>query len=106
MIKKECMEGLYMKYIQLKKVFHINESECNELYFKRFNGETTKKIGITLNNGFECFYLINEEILLLIDRIYSINTWLEKTMASNLLPNSAKSYLIVSSLIEEIKCSN
>ncbi len=23
-----------MKYIQLKKMFHIDENKCNELYFK------------------------------------------------------------------------
>ena len=33
-----------MKYIQLKKLFHTNEKECNELYLSRFNGETTKKL--------------------------------------------------------------
>ena len=35
-----------MKYVQLKKMFHINEHESNELYFRRFNGETTNKLGI------------------------------------------------------------
>lgn len=95
-----------MKYVQLKKMFHINEHESNELYSRRFNGETTNKLGIKLDNGYECFYLINDEILSLIDKIYMINTWLEKIMVSDILPNSAKSYLIVSTLIEEIKSSN
>ena len=27
------------------------------------------------------FYLINDEILALLDKIYMLNTWLEKTMA-------------------------
>ena len=65
---------LYMNYIQLKKVFHVNEAESNELYLKRFNGEATKRLGIVLKHGYECFYLINSEILYLIDRIYAINT--------------------------------
>lgn len=95
-----------MKYIQLKKLFHTNETESNELYLRRFNGETTKRLDIILNNGFECFYLINSEILSLIDKIYAINTWLEKTMASEILPSTSKDYLIVTSLVEEIKSSN
>lgn len=96
----------FMEYIQLKKLFHINESECSELYLRRFNGETTKRLGITLNNGFECFYLINSEILSLIDKIYAINTWMEKIMASEDFPLAAKNCLIVTSLVEEIKSSN
>lgn len=95
-----------MKYVQLKKIFHIDEQESNELYYRRFNGETTHKFGIKLDNGYECFYLINDEMLFFIDKIYMINTWLEKIMSSNVLPNSAKNYLIVSTLIEEIKSSN
>lgn len=95
-----------MKYVQLKKLFHINENECNELYKKRFFGDTTNRLEITLKNGYECFYVVNDEILSLIDKIYMINTWLEKVMASDILPDSAKNYLIVKSLIEEIKSSN
>lgn len=53
-----------MKYVPLKKIFHINENECNELYKKRFWGDATNKLGITLKNGYECFYVINDEILL------------------------------------------
>lgn len=35
-----------------------------------------------------------------------LNTWLEKTMASDTLPNLAKEYLIISTLVEEIRSSN
>lgn len=95
-----------MKYIQLKKMFHIDENKCNELYFKRFNSETANHLNIKLNNDYECFYLINDEILFLLDKIYMLNTWLEKTMASDALPNLAKEYLIISTLVEEIRSSN
>ena len=87
-------------------MFHIDENKCNELYFKRFNGETTNHLEIKLNNDYECFYLINDEILSLLDKIYMLNTWLEKTMASDALPNLAKEYLIISTLVEEIRSSN
>lgn len=95
-----------MKYIQLKKMFHIDENKCNELYSKRFNSETANHLNIKLNNDYECFYLINDEILFLLDKIYMLNTWLEKTMASDALPNLAKEYLIISTLVEEIRSSN
>lgn len=95
-----------MKYIQLKKMFHIDENKCNELYFKRFNSDTANHLNIKLNNDYECFYLINDEILFLLDKIYMLNTWLEKTMASDALPNLAKEYLIISTLVEEIRSSN
>lgn len=98
--------GFFMKYMQLKKLFHINENECNQVYLKRFNGEFTNRLNIMLKNGYECFYLLNNEMLSLIDQIYSINTWLEKIMISDLLPHIAKKYLIMSSMVEEIKSSN
>lgn len=94
-----------MEYMPLKKMFHINEQESNNLYFKRFESESTHKLGIKLND-FECFYLINDEILKLIDDIYEINRWLEKTMASDDFPVAAQHYLLMSTLIEEIKSSN
>ena len=87
-------------------MFHIDENKCNELYFKRFSSETTNHLEIKLNNDYECFYLINDEILSLLDKIYMLNTWLEKTMASDALPNLAKEYLIISTLVEEIRSSN
>ena len=87
-------------------MFHIDENKCNELYFKRFNSETANHLNIKLNNDYECFYLINDEILFLLDKIYMLNTWLEKTMASDALPNLAKEYLIISTLVEEIRSSN
>ncbi len=95
-----------MEYIQLKKLFHINENECHQLYERRFFGESTNRLGIKLKSGYECFYVLNDEILSLIDKVYTINTWIEKVMASDILPNSAKSYLFVKSLVEEIKSSN
>ena len=63
-------------------------------------------LSVKLNNEYECFYLINDEILSLLDKIYMLNTWLEKTMASDTLPNLAKEYLIISTLVEEIRSSN
>ena len=94
-----------MEYVSLKKMFHKDEKECNKLYSKRFESESTYRLGIELH-GFECFYLINNEVLKLIDDIYEINIWLEKTMAHNSFPVFAKYYLLMSTLIEEIRSTN
>lgn len=94
-----------MKYISLKKMFHINEQECNSLYLRRFISESSHKIGIEIN-GYECFYLINDEVLKLIDDIYEINMWLEKVMDHDTFPALSKNYLCVSTLIEEIRSTN
>ena len=94
-----------MEYVSLKKIFHKDEKECNKLYSKRFESESTYRLGIELH-GFECFYLINNEILKLIDDIYVINIWLEKTMTHDSFPEFAKYYLLMSTLIEEIRSTN
>ena len=74
-----------MKYISLKKMFHINEHECNSLYMRRFVSESTHRLGIEIN-GYECFYLINDELLKLIDDIYEINIWIEKRTLHHSFP--------------------
>lgn len=94
-----------MKYVQLKKYFHINERECNEIYLKRFESESSHKLGISIH-GYECFYMNNDEIINLIGQIYEINTWLEKTLRTENLPLPSHHYLILRSLIEEIRSSN
>jgi len=94
-----------MQYISLKKQFHISEKKSQDLYLKRFESESCQRLGIEMN-GFECFYIVNEEILKLVTQIYSINTWIEKTLGSKDLPYTAQNYLIMKSLIEEIKSSN
>lgn len=94
-----------MKYESLKKIFHIDEHKCTEVYKKRFESDSANKLGIEIN-GMECFYIVNDEIMNLIGNIYFINMWFDKAFYPGCLPLSAKNYIIISSLIEEIKSSN
>ncbi len=94
-----------MQYVSLKKYFHIDENKCNELYKKRLESESCRRLAIKINH-LECFYVVTEEMLNLMTDIYSINTWLEKILGSESLPSMAQYYLIIKSLIEEIKSSN
>ena len=94
-----------MKYQNLKKLFHIDEKKANELYHNRYESESSRKLGIKIQDN-ECFFIITEEILNLIDNIYTINSWIDKAFSSNELPESSKEYLIMKSMIEEIRSSN
>ena len=94
-----------MEYISLKNLYHINEVECNNLYNKRFESESSRKLGIKLHD-MECFYIMNEEILNLITKILEINNWIENALNDKLLPSTSKEYVILSSLVEEIRSSN
>ena len=95
-----------MKYVSLKKVFHMDEKKCNELYDLRFHSESTRCLGIMLNNGYECFYTVNEELLSLIIQLYQVNSYIEKTVSSRKFPRVAEAFLKMSTLVEEIKSSN
>lgn len=94
-----------MEYISLKNLYHMNEVECNNLYKKRFESESSRKLGIKLHD-MECFYIVNEEILNLITKILDINNWVENALNDKFLPSSAEQYVILSSLVEEIRSSN
>ena len=101
MLKKIVKEGDFMQYVGLKRIFHQDEKMWKELYNIRFNSELCRHLGIKIHQN-ECFYVINEEILNLIEKIYRINSWFDRLD----LPNMAKSYMIFSSLLEEIHSSN
>ena len=94
-----------MEYTNLKKLYHMNENECNAVYKKRFESDSAHKLDIKIND-YECFYIVNEEVLNLISEIYNMNIWIEKTMSHTDFPVTAKDYILVSTLVEEIKSSN
>ncbi len=91
-----------MEYLTLKQLFHMDEKKCNEIYTKRFESESTKRLDITLGD-YECFYVLTDELLKLIVDIYKINQWFENNIKSF---SYAKTFLIQKSLIEEIGSSN
>ncbi len=94
-----------IEYQNLEKVYHINEDTFNTLYLQRFNSDSSTHLNISLNNQ-ECFYILNNEIINLIGKIYSIDKWCDQIFNQNNLPYSSKNHLISVSLLEEIKSSN
>ena len=74
-----------MEYTNLKKLYHMNENECNAVYKKRFESDSAHKLDIKIND-YECFYIVNEEVLNLISEIYNMNIWIEKTMSHTDFP--------------------
>lgn len=94
-----------MDYLSLEKLFYINYNEVEKIYKSRLNSESTHKLGIKIND-FECFYMINESILKLIDDIYNINNDIEKKMNLSIFSDSFKKWIILGTLVEEIKTSN
>ena len=94
-----------MQYLSLKKMYHIDQNAANELYLQRFNSEFSKKLPITIH-GFQCFYIVNEEILNLITSIYDINNQIVKKISSSHVSSFAIHYLKLKSLVEEVRSSN
>ena len=94
-----------MRYVSLKKMYHIDQKRSDELYLQRFLSESSKKLSIYIN-GYECFYMINEEILNLITRIYDLNMTLMKKITSSHISSLGIEYLKLRSLVEEIRSSN
>ncbi len=74
------------------RINNIDERKCNDLYEQRFNSESCNKLGFKLENDYECFYLINNEILSLIIEILQISSYLEKPINSREFPNDAVYY--------------
>lgn len=93
-----------MKYLSLKKFFHMDEQKCNEVYKNRINSEFCHKLGV-FNYDNEFFYMVNDELITLIGKIYSINRWFDDSLNKS-IPLTATHYLSTLSLIEEIRSSN
>lgn len=94
-----------MEYKSLKVLFHMDESLANKVYVQRFGSESSKKLGIFIN-GYECFYIVNNEMVNLLGKIYSISMWFDKVFAQRNLSSTSKKYILLASLIEEIRSSN
>ena len=94
-----------MEYISLKILFHMNEKQCEETYLSRFNSEFAHKLNIFIND-YECFYVVNEELMNLLISIERINSWVETIVRSKEFPEYSFGFFTFSSLIEEIRSSN
>ena len=83
--------------------FNSTPDEANDLYNKRYNGESTIRLGFDVN-GFDSFIVLNPELSSLISSIYLTDKKL--TLLSEKIPSDALQQFINTSMIEEIQQSN
>ncbi len=83
--------------------FNLSPEEANELYNKRYNGESTIRLGFDIK-GSDSFVVLNPELSTLISSIYQA----EKKLAllSSKIPPDALEQFVNTSMIEEIQQSN
>ncbi len=83
--------------------FNLSPDEANELYNKRYNGESTIRLGFNIN-GFDSFVVLNPELSALIFSIYQGDKKL--TLLSSKISTYALDQFVDTSMIEEIQQSN
>ena len=83
--------------------FNSTPDEANDLYNKRYYGESTIRLGFDVQ-GFDSFVVLNPELSSLISSIYLSDKKL--TMLSENIPSDALKQFINTSMIEEIQQSN
>lgn len=92
-----------MKYKSLLKVSYKSNNDYNNIYQNRINNECATFLDFTVSSN-EAFYLTNQEILLLITKIMSVDK--ELTKKTDELPEIALNQYTIQSLIDEIKQTN
>lgn len=92
-----------MQYEKLLKISFRDEDKYKETYYNRINNECTTLLNFNINEN-QAFYLTNQEILLLITKIMSIDKQLNDKTAR--LPKIALSQFTKQALINEIKQTN
>ena len=83
--------------------FNSSPDETNDLYNRRYNGESTIRLGFDVN-GFDSFVVYNPELSTLISSIYQSDKKL--TMLSEKIPSDALQQFVTTSMVEEIQQSN
>lgn len=83
--------------------FNLNQADTDDLYEKRYHGESTIRLGFDLK-GFDSFVVCNTELLTLISSIYQLDKKL--SLLSAKIPSDALQQFVSISMIEEIQQSN
>jgi Fic family protein len=92
-----------MEYESLLKLNYKDPANISEIYQKRINNECATVLDFSVSS-FDAFYLTNQEMLLLITKIMSVDRELSDKVAR--LPNIALNQFTIQSLIDEIKQTN
>lgn len=83
--------------------FNLSPDEANELYNKRYNGESTIRLGFDIK-GSDSFVVLNPELSTLISSIYQADKKL--SLLSAQIPAYALDQFVDTSMVEEIQQSN
>ena len=83
--------------------FNSSPEEANELYNKRYNAESTLRLGFDIKSS-DSFVVLNPELSALISSIYQADKKL--TMLSAQIPAYALDQFVATSMVEEIQQSN
>ena len=83
--------------------FNLDPAETDDLYEKRYHGESTIRLGFDLK-GSDSFVVFNTELLTVISNIYQLDKKL--SLLSARIPTDALNQFVDTSMIEEIQQSN
>lgn len=83
--------------------FNASPNETNDLYSKRYNGESTIRLGFDIK-GFDSFVVYNPELSTLISSVYQADKKL--ALLSAKVPPDALEQFLNTSMVEEIQQSN
>ena len=83
--------------------FNLSPDEANDLYSKRYNGESTLRLGFDVK-GSDSFVVLNPELSKLISSIYQEDKKL--SLLSARIPAFALDQFVDTSMVEEIQQSN
>lgn len=83
--------------------FHLNPSEINELYNRRYNGDSSIRLGFDVG-GHDSFVVLNPELSQIVSSIYQSDKKL--SLLSAQIPTDALHQFVTISMVEEIQQSN
>lgn len=92
-----------MKYESLLKLSYKNENDYKSIYQNRISNECATFLDFIISSN-DAFYITNQELLLLITKIMSLDK--ELTKKTDDLPDIALNQYTIQSLIDEIKQTN
>ena len=98
-----------MAYTSLTKLYYQNEDVCQTEYQQRFNSPGSVRFGVIIQqyqrrNGYEAFLCYNNELIQLLQKIYTLKT--ELLLLKKELPEVVIQQYILQCITEEIKSTN
>ena len=95
-----------MQYISLYKKFFTTSDNANQSYQSLFNCPSAVHLNIK-NHDYEMFFVVNNEMVNLIENIYNLNSKIiQLTKANREIPSLLNDWLVKHTFIEEIVMTN